>query len=103
MDKAHPFRTPMIVHVLDKDTDPFRTRQEGEDILGAEYPYLSTIDALMYLTNNTRLNSAFIVNYLARHSATPTICYWNDIKNILRHLNDTIDLELLFRINLNSG
>jgi hypothetical protein len=54
MDKAYPQRTPMIVHALQKDKDPFRLIQEGEEVLGAEYPYLSAIGALMYLANNTR-------------------------------------------------
>jgi hypothetical protein len=51
----------------------------------------------MYLANNTRLDIAFIVNYLARHSVTPTMRYWNNIKNILRYLVGTIDLGLYFQ------
>jgi hypothetical protein len=54
MDKAYPFKTPMIIRALEKDTDPFRSRQEGEEVLGSEYPYLSVIKALLYLANNTR-------------------------------------------------
>jgi hypothetical protein len=76
----------MIVHALEKDKDPFKPREEGEEVLGQEYTYLSVIGALMYLINNIRLNIAFIVNCLARHSAAPTIHNWNDIKNILRYL-----------------
>jgi hypothetical protein len=102
MDKPYPLRTPMIVHVLEKDTYPFRPRQKGEEVLGAEYPYLSVIVALMYLANNTRSVIAFAVNHLIRHSATPTMHHWNDIKNILRYLNDTIDLGLFFRRNQDS-
>jgi hypothetical protein len=41
MDKAYPSKTPMIVHTLERDKDPFRPRVEGEEILGPEYPYLS--------------------------------------------------------------
>jgi hypothetical protein len=51
----------------------------------------------MYLANNTKLDIAFALNYLAKHSATPTIWHWNDIKNILRYLVATIDLELYFQ------
>jgi hypothetical protein len=71
IDKAYPQRTPMIVRALEKDKDPFKPKQEGEEVLEAEYPYLSVNGALMYLTNNTRSNIAFTVNYLARHSAAP--------------------------------
>jgi hypothetical protein len=54
MDKTYPSKTPMVVRVLEKDTNPFRSCQEGEEVLGSEYPYLSAIRALMYLANNTR-------------------------------------------------
>jgi hypothetical protein len=56
----------------------------------------------MYLANNPRPDIAFTVNCLARHSATPTVCHWNSIKNILRYLNDTIDLGLFFQRNQES-
>jgi hypothetical protein len=99
MDKAYSATTPMIVHVLKKDKDPFKPREEGEEVLRQEYPYLSVIGALMYLANNTRPDIAFAVNYLVRHSAPPTMRHWNSIKNILRYLVDTIDLRLYFQKN----
>jgi hypothetical protein len=71
MDKAYPLRTRMIIRVLQKDTDPFRPKQEGEEVLGAEYLYLSAIGALMYLENNTRSDIEFTINFLARHNASP--------------------------------
>jgi hypothetical protein len=61
----------MIIRALEKYKDPFKPREEGEDVLGQEYTYLSVIGALMYLANNTRLNIAFIVNCLARHNVAP--------------------------------
>jgi hypothetical protein len=102
MDKAYPQRTPMIVRALEKGKDPFRLKQEGEEVLGPEYPYLSVIRALMYLANNIRPDITFTVNCLIRHSASSTICHWNIIKNILRYLNGTMDLCLFFRRNQES-
>jgi hypothetical protein len=102
MYKANPLMTPMIIRALEKDTDPFGPKQGGEEVLGAKYSYLSVIDALMYHANNTRPDIAFTVNCLARHSASPTIRHWNDIKNILRYLNGTIDLRLFFQRNQES-
>jgi hypothetical protein len=96
MDKAYPQRTPMIVCALEKDKDPFRPKQEGEEVLRAEYPYLSAIGALMYLPNNIRPDIVFVINCLTRHSAAPMMPHWNSIKNILRYLNGTIDLGLFF-------
>jgi hypothetical protein len=83
MDKVYLARTHMIIRALEKETDPFRLKEEGEEVLGPEYPYLSAIGALMHLENNTRHGIAFTVNCLARHSMFPTMCHWNDIKNIL--------------------
>jgi hypothetical protein len=83
MDKAYPQRTPKIVRALKNVKDPFRPKQEGEEVLGEEYPYLSAIGVLMYLANNTRPDIAFAINCLARYNVAPTMCYWKRIKNIL--------------------
>jgi hypothetical protein len=71
--------------------------------LKVEYPYLSIIGALMYLTNNTRHNIVFTVNCLTRYSAAHIMRHWNDIKNILRYLIGTSYLRLFFRRNQDSG
>jgi hypothetical protein len=73
MDKVYPSKIPMIVRAFEKDIDPFWPRQEGEEVLGSEYTYLSAIRALMYLANNTRPDIIFTVNLLTRHSAAPTM------------------------------
>jgi hypothetical protein len=86
MDKAYLFKTLMVIRALEKDTNPFRPRQEGEEVLGSEYPYQSVIGALMYLTNNTRPDVAFVVNLLARFNVAPTIHHWNGVKDVLRYL-----------------
>jgi hypothetical protein len=99
MDKAYSAITPMVIRAMEKDKDPFRPKEEGEEVLGQEYPYLTAIGALMYLENNTRPNIAFVVNCLALHSATPTTRHWNDIKNILRYLVGIVDLGLYFQKN----
>jgi hypothetical protein len=36
----------------------------------------------MYLANNTRPNITFVVNLLARYSDTPTMRYWNGVKDV---------------------
>jgi hypothetical protein len=73
MDKGYPSKTLMVIRVLEKDTDPFRPRQEGEEVLGSEYSYLSANGALMYHINNIRYDIAFAVNLLVRYSAAPTM------------------------------
>jgi hypothetical protein len=99
MDKGYSSKTPMVVRALENDTDQFRPHQEGEEVLGFEYPYLSAIGALMYLTNNTRPDIAFTVNLLARYNVTPTMHQWNGVKDVLRYLRGTSDLGLFYLKN----
>ncbi|KAI5675345.1 hypothetical protein M9H77_06295 [Catharanthus roseus] len=54
----------MIVLSLDVNKNPFRPREEDEELLGPEVPHLSAIGALIYLASNTRSDIAFAVNLL---------------------------------------
>ena len=71
MDKSHPLSTPMVVRSLNVKTDFFRPREDDEELLDPEVPYLSVIEALMYLTSNTRHDISFVVNLLVRYSSSP--------------------------------
>ena len=51
MDKSHPLTSPMVVRSLEVTKDPFWPKEENEELLGLEVPYLSSIGALMYLAN----------------------------------------------------
>jgi hypothetical protein len=99
MDKSYPSKTPIVVRSLELQTNQFGPRDEGEEILGSHYPYLSAIRALMYLANCTRPNIAFAVNLLDRHSIAPTKRHWMGVKHILRYVNGTRDLGLFFQRN----
>jgi hypothetical protein len=96
MDKAYLATTPMIVRAFEKNKDLFKPREEGEEVLGQEFTYLSVIGALIYLANNTRPNISFTVDCLVRHNVALTMRHWSGIKNILRYLVGTIDLRLYF-------
>jgi hypothetical protein len=99
MNKAYPSKTPIVVRALEKDTDPFRPCQEGEEALGYGYPYLSVIEALMYLTNNIRSDIAFAGNLIVRYSVAPIMHHWNRMKDVLRYLRDTPDVGLFYLQN----
>ena len=86
----------MVVKSLEVTKDPFRPKEENEEVLGPEVPYLSAIGALMYLANYTRPDIAFLVNLLARYSSAPTKRHWNGIKHILRYLHGTSDMGLFY-------
>ena len=96
MDKSHPVSSPMVVRSLEVTKDPFRPKEETEELLGPEVPCLSAIGALMYLANYTRLYIAFSVNLLARYNLAPTKRNWNGIKHILRYLRGTSDMRLFY-------
>ncbi|KAL0556012.1 hypothetical protein IC582_004516 [Cucumis melo] len=80
MDKAHLLNISIVVRLLDVKKDIFRPREDNEELLGPEAPYLSAIGALMYLANNTRPDIAFSVNLLTRYSSSPTKRHWNEVK-----------------------
>jgi hypothetical protein len=96
MEKAYPYKTPMVIWSLGLNTNPFRPLDDGEEILGPYVPYLSAIGALMYLANSTRPDIAFVVNLLARRAA-PTKRYWTGVKQILRYVNGIRDLGVFFQ------
>jgi hypothetical protein len=51
------------------------------------------------LANNTRPDIAFAVNLHARHNASPTKRHWIGIKNVLRYIHGTADLDLFYGRN----
>jgi hypothetical protein len=99
MDKAYPSKTPMVVRSLDRDKDPFRPKDDDEEILGLEFPYLTVIGALMYLANCTRPDISFAIKLLARYNSSPMKMHWVGVKNILRYLQGTKDLGLFYQKN----
>ena len=103
MDQAHPLTSPMVVRSLGVDTDPFRPKDENENVLGPEVPYLSAIGALLYLASHTIPDICFAVNLLARFSSCPTQRHWNGIKHILRYLQGTKDLGLFYTNETKDG
>ena len=96
IDKTNPLSTPMIVR-LNVEKNPFRPREDNEEVLSPEVPYLSAIGALMYLTNYTRPDIAFATNLLARFSLSPTRRHWNGIKHVFHYLRGTTNLICYFR------
>ncbi|KAI5413573.1 hypothetical protein KIW84_057951 [Lathyrus oleraceus] len=82
----------MVVRSLDMEKDPFRPRENNEELLGPEVPYLSAIGALMYLANYTRPDISFVDNLLARYSSSSILRHWNRVKHVLRYLRELKNL-----------
>ena len=64
IDKTHPLSTPMVISSLEINKYHFRPKENDEKLFGPEVPYLSTIDALMYLASHTRLYIAFCNEFI---------------------------------------
>ena len=58
----------MVVCSLEVNKNPFRPKEENEELCGPKVSYLSAIDVLMYLANCIRPNMTFSVNRLARYN-----------------------------------
>ena len=78
-DKAEPSSTSMVVRTLDVKRDPFHPKEDDEEILEPEVPYLSAIGALLYLAQCTKPDISFVVNLLARYNNTPIRRHWNGL------------------------
>ena len=100
---AKPSSTPMVVRSLDIKKDPFRPKEDDEEILSPECSYLGAIGSLLYLAQCTRPDISFAVNCLARHSNAPTRRHWNGIKDIFRYLKGTTDMGLFYPYASSSG
>ena len=66
------------------------------DIDGKKVSYLTVIGSLMYAMLGTRPDIAHAVGVLSRFSAHPTPAHWEAAKRVLRYLQATKDLELVY-------
>ncbi|KAM1936244.1 hypothetical protein ACFX15_013538 [Malus domestica] len=97
-DEVKPSSTPMVVRTLDAKRYPFHPKEDANEILEPEVPYLSAMGALLYLAQCTRPDISFAVNLLARYSNAPTRRHWNGVKDIFRYLKGTMDLGLFYTL-----
>lgn len=60
-------------------------------------PYQNIIGSLMYLAVNTRPDLAFIVSFLSQYNVEHTEMKWKMLKRVLRYLNSTKNLGIMFK------
>ena len=96
MGKANSLSTLMVVRSLNVQNNLFRPREDNEKTIGPEVPYLSAIEALIYLANYTRSDIAFATNLLARFYSSPIRRYWNRIKHVFCYLRGTTNFGLFY-------
>jgi hypothetical protein len=59
-------------------------------------PYILTVGRLMYAQLRTRPNLAFVIGMLGRYQKNLGIDHWNGIKKVLRYIQGTKDLMLIY-------
>ena len=90
MDKCKPVSTPV-------DTTTKLTQTDGNKSVD-EHIYQSAVGSLLYLSLWTRPDIAFAVSSVARFCSKPEQQNWTAVKRIMRYLNGTINLGLLYTI-----
>jgi hypothetical protein len=69
---------------------PMSKIYESESVETTEkFSIREAIGCLMYLTNATRPDIAFVVNNVSRHVTKPTKTLWTTIQRIFKYLNST--------------
>ena len=72
MNKKNLLSTPIVVRSFNVEKDPFRSCENDEEVYGPEIPYLSIIEALIYIANCNRPDIVFVINVLVGFNSYPT-------------------------------
>ncbi|KAL2460097.1 Beta-galactosidase 3 [Abeliophyllum distichum] len=67
-------------------------KNTGEPVSQLEYSRV--IGSLMYITNCTRPDIAYIVNKLSRFTSNPSVEHWKALNRVLRYLRHTVEYGL---------
>ncbi|KAE8912640.1 hypothetical protein PF003_g3708 [Phytophthora fragariae] len=90
MSGCRPRKTPM-----DKGTILYKRSEEDE--AAGDVPYRQAVGALMYLARVTRPDISFAVNQVAAHASNPSKAHWIAVKNILRYIEGSKQLGIIYR------
>ena len=98
MDKTHPLSTPIVVQSCDAMKVPFH-HQDNEEILDLGVPYLSAINAHMYLANYktwhgifSKLVSKIVLHQLEKIGIRSSIYYVTSMRRFTWDYFIQIDL-----------
>lgn len=101
MKDCKPQSTPMITRQVDnrnkkKKLEENENSESNLEVMKA-VPYREAIGSLMYLSNASRPDITFAVNYLSRKQLEPTEEDWVNVKRIFRYLRGTTKMGLLYK------
>ena len=89
MDQCKPSRTPADLNLK------LQTAQNGDKEVDQRI-FRSLVGSLLYLAKETRPDIMFTVNILSRHMNVPTSQHWMCGKRLLRYLQGSKSLTLIY-------
>lgn len=92
MSDCNGVRTPMDPNQVFTKPCP----SDSETRVDVNIPYQEAIGSLLYVSQGTRPDINFAVNYLSRFNNNYNQSHWNAVKRIMRYLKATIDTKLTF-------
>ena len=67
-----------------------------KELAGENIPYRVAVGSLIYLATGTRPDIAYAVSVVSQKLDSATIEDWHKVKRILRYLNGTADVGILY-------
>lgn len=70
---------------------------QSSDFDSSEIPYQQAVGSILYLTQGSRPDIAYAVNYVSRFNNCFSKSHWMAVKRIMRYLKGTSHLKLAFK------
>lgn len=96
MEKCNSAPTPMEARKKKQENQCDQSEQSVTSEPPSKFPYCQVVGSLQYLSCKTRPDIAFATNYASRFMAEPTSRNVTEVKRVLRYLQGTKDLGILF-------
>lgn len=90
MDESNSLTTPSDPNVV------LQRKENGNTKEAANIPYRQIIGSLMYLAVGTRPDIALTISNLSQFITNPSVEHWKAAKRVLRYLQGTIELGIVF-------
>ena len=101
MEDCKSVLTPMDPNQkLSKEMES-KSAEEKEQM--ANVPYMEAIGSILYVSQVSRPDISYAVNFLSRFSKNPGKAHWSAVKRLLRCLKGTTNLKLQYRKGANSS
>ncbi|GAB2277235.1 hypothetical protein Dimus_039224 [Dionaea muscipula] len=95
MNNSKPVSLPLAAHfTLSKSQAP---KTDAEKVKMETVPYLNVVGSVMYSMISTRPDLSFSISLLSRFMSEPGLEHWHALKWLLRYLNCTSSVGLVYR------